>query len=333
MAQITIQMLEGFERGRVLADLSTPVTIGREEDNTIQLNDERVSRFHVKIQETAARHPDRPRQHQWHPDQRAPGAGSRAPARRPVVDRTLAAPVRQPARDRRRTARRRPAGGGSRRAGRAESANSDRRFGRSGSAGPRSNPDAQAGPLPAGPPELPVDLRMAQMAQLSDVLAFVHDQLAIIVEQGIEDRKNSKPRDAGRLAGLAAASAAGNAHGQLPAAYRRPAPVVAPHRVSIVVQLAEPGGCPRIQCTRSNSSSQSWMTAASSDFSSGTRPGGAGRPELLGGDPAILRQRAVAVPGDLTLSSLRNSTTGTRAAAIGERLSQSGLASRSKKRS
>src|SRR5579872_5685795 len=55
MAKITIQVLEGFERGRVFAELPTPVTIGREEDNTIQLNDERVSRFHVKIQEDGGR--------------------------------------------------------------------------------------------------------------------------------------------------------------------------------------------------------------------------------------------------------------------------------------
>src|SRR5258708_36082340 len=55
MARITFQVLEGFERGRIFGDLVTPVTIGREEDNTIQLNDERVSRFHVKIQEDGGR--------------------------------------------------------------------------------------------------------------------------------------------------------------------------------------------------------------------------------------------------------------------------------------
>lgn len=32
-------------------DLPTPITIGREDGNVIQLNDERVSRFHAKIQE------------------------------------------------------------------------------------------------------------------------------------------------------------------------------------------------------------------------------------------------------------------------------------------
>lgn len=51
MAQITLRVLDGADRGRVFDTLDTPVTIGREEGNTIQLNDERVSRFHVKIQE------------------------------------------------------------------------------------------------------------------------------------------------------------------------------------------------------------------------------------------------------------------------------------------
>ena len=55
MTEITIQVLEGLERGRVFESLETPVTIGREDDNSIQLNDERVSRFHSKIQEDGDR--------------------------------------------------------------------------------------------------------------------------------------------------------------------------------------------------------------------------------------------------------------------------------------
>jgi pSer/pThr/pTyr-binding forkhead associated (FHA) protein len=51
MASVTLRILDGADRGRVFAGLQTPVTIGREEGNTIQLNDERVSRFHLKIQE------------------------------------------------------------------------------------------------------------------------------------------------------------------------------------------------------------------------------------------------------------------------------------------
>jgi pSer/pThr/pTyr-binding forkhead associated (FHA) protein len=51
MATITLQVLDGADRGRVFSHLPTPVTIGREEGNTVQLNDERVSRYHLKIQE------------------------------------------------------------------------------------------------------------------------------------------------------------------------------------------------------------------------------------------------------------------------------------------
>src|SRR3954454_21060301 len=47
---VTFQVLEGIDKGRVFRDLATPVTIGREEGNGLRLNDERVSRFHAKIQ-------------------------------------------------------------------------------------------------------------------------------------------------------------------------------------------------------------------------------------------------------------------------------------------
>jgi pSer/pThr/pTyr-binding forkhead associated (FHA) protein len=51
MADVTLRVLDGADRGRVFDNLPTPVTIGREEGNTVQLNDERISRFHIKIQE------------------------------------------------------------------------------------------------------------------------------------------------------------------------------------------------------------------------------------------------------------------------------------------
>jgi hypothetical protein len=51
MAIVTIRILDGADRGRLYEDVPTPVTIGREEGNDIQLADERVSRFHLKIQE------------------------------------------------------------------------------------------------------------------------------------------------------------------------------------------------------------------------------------------------------------------------------------------
>jgi pSer/pThr/pTyr-binding forkhead associated (FHA) protein len=51
MARVTLVVLDGADRGRVFESLATPVTIGREEGNSVQLNDDRVSRFHLKIQE------------------------------------------------------------------------------------------------------------------------------------------------------------------------------------------------------------------------------------------------------------------------------------------
>jgi len=50
MATITLRVLDGADRGKVFEGVQVPVTIGREEGNTIQLNDERISRFHLKIQ-------------------------------------------------------------------------------------------------------------------------------------------------------------------------------------------------------------------------------------------------------------------------------------------
>ncbi|HUE71372.1 MAG TPA: FHA domain-containing protein [Pirellulaceae bacterium] len=46
-----MRVLDGADRGRIYQNLAPPITIGREEGNTIQLNDERISRYHLKIQE------------------------------------------------------------------------------------------------------------------------------------------------------------------------------------------------------------------------------------------------------------------------------------------
>ena len=51
MSHITLRVLDGADRGQVYDDLVPPITIGREEGNSVQLNDERISRFHIKIQE------------------------------------------------------------------------------------------------------------------------------------------------------------------------------------------------------------------------------------------------------------------------------------------
>src|SRR5206468_11979859 len=50
MRNVTFLVLEGVDKGRVFRDLMIPVTIGREEGNALRLNDERVSRYHAKVQ-------------------------------------------------------------------------------------------------------------------------------------------------------------------------------------------------------------------------------------------------------------------------------------------
>ncbi|MCI0743733.1 MAG: FHA domain-containing protein [Gemmataceae bacterium] len=47
---VTFQVLDGIDKGRVFRDLPVPLTIGREEGNILRLNDERVSRYHAKLQ-------------------------------------------------------------------------------------------------------------------------------------------------------------------------------------------------------------------------------------------------------------------------------------------
>lgn len=55
MATVTLRIIDGPDRGKVFEHLCVPVSIGREEGNSVQLNDERVSRFHLKIQEDQER--------------------------------------------------------------------------------------------------------------------------------------------------------------------------------------------------------------------------------------------------------------------------------------
>ncbi|MEM7559408.1 MAG: FHA domain-containing protein [Planctomycetota bacterium] len=53
---LTIRVLHGAKRGVVFRELVTPVSIGRENGNSIQLDkDEQISRFHAKIQKSDGR--------------------------------------------------------------------------------------------------------------------------------------------------------------------------------------------------------------------------------------------------------------------------------------
>ena len=50
MRTVTFLVLEGVDKGRVFRDMPVPVTLGREEGTALRLNDERVSRYHAKVQ-------------------------------------------------------------------------------------------------------------------------------------------------------------------------------------------------------------------------------------------------------------------------------------------
>jgi predicted component of type VI protein secretion system len=50
MTGVTLKILHGADRGKIYEELAPPLTVGREEGNDIQLNDERVSRCHFKVQ-------------------------------------------------------------------------------------------------------------------------------------------------------------------------------------------------------------------------------------------------------------------------------------------
>lgn len=49
MSTITLRIIDGPDRGKVFENLSLPVTLGRDDGNMVVLNDDRVSRFHLKF--------------------------------------------------------------------------------------------------------------------------------------------------------------------------------------------------------------------------------------------------------------------------------------------
>lgn len=49
--KITLRILDGPDKGKEYRQLSLPISIGREPENNVPLNDERVSRYHCRILE------------------------------------------------------------------------------------------------------------------------------------------------------------------------------------------------------------------------------------------------------------------------------------------
>lgn len=199
MALVTFQVIDGFEKGRVYSDLATPVSIGREEDNMIQLNDERVSRFHAKIQEDGGRliltdlDSTNGTRVNGHPVQmRVLQTGDQVTVGRSLLvfgsAEQIAERARQtrpqhgsPGTDNPTVAIPDPSSG----------ADPGMHTAAGLSAKDLAGLDDQIRDLfPDGPPELPGDLRPVQLAQLSDVLAYVHEQIARVVDTAAEIKQH-----------------------------------------------------------------------------------------------------------------------------------------------
>ncbi|HUG89962.1 MAG TPA: FHA domain-containing protein [Planctomycetaceae bacterium] len=208
MALVTIQLIEGLERGQVYAELPTPVTIGREDDNSVRLNDERVSRFHAKIQEDGGRiiltdldstngtrvngHPVQMRVLQVG-DQLSIGRcmlvfGSR----REIAEhaRKLDHEHRTLAASEERTLKNSDSGRSSHRRDSLEG---------SGDESPVDVEEPLDELFPDGPPVPPVGMRPLHRAQVSDFLAYCHEQLRQVILAGTEDPNNKGQMEQMRL--------------------------------------------------------------------------------------------------------------------------------------
>lgn len=172
MSGVTIRVLEGFEMGTVFANLTPPVTIGRERENVISLNDEQVSRFHAKIQQSDGNliFTDLDSTNGTRVNGRPAKLRVLLPGDQIHIGRTLLVidpPVEAAAATQ--------AGLGDDDSGGFELARATHR--------------AETGPAeawPAGMPPLPNRLTTLQVAQLADVLGWIHDRLATALSSAEE---------------------------------------------------------------------------------------------------------------------------------------------------
>jgi pSer/pThr/pTyr-binding forkhead associated (FHA) protein len=191
MALVTFQVVNGLEKGRTFLRLPTPVTIGREEDNHIVLNDERISRFHAKVQEDDGHiiltdlDSTNGTRINGHPVQmRVLQIGDLVLIGRSAL--LFGSPEELEGRLRVMPTQPDVASNGN-----VTIASPGSSSAVSVSPQPLVNEavlDGDAGPLfPDGPPPLPDGMRPAHQAQVSDLLAYFHEQIAHILETSIEE--------------------------------------------------------------------------------------------------------------------------------------------------
>jgi predicted component of type VI protein secretion system len=202
MAQVTLQLLEGLERGLIFRKLSTPVTIGREDENSVRLNDERVSRFHAKIQEDGGKliltdlestngtringHPIQMRVLQIG-DQIAIGRCLLVYGSPEEIRNRLAQLLAEGRGQSESTAEGVPTNGATEFG--ADPYDDGTCFGGAGQNGPaeRDPDDLSVDLFPNGAPEPPHGLRPLQRAQVSDVLGYCHEQIRRILHGAVEE--------------------------------------------------------------------------------------------------------------------------------------------------
>lgn len=204
MKPVTLRIVEGADRGRSFRDLAPPVTVGREEGNSIQLNDERVSRFHLRIQNDQGQlvltdlestngtkvNGEDTRLRILRPgDVISIGRSTLILGTREEINRRLGPGRMEPAQkesgrrgaSRRDPARRDPA----RREAAANARNESRKSpGESDLGLPKNwqeDANYQLELLELDPPQLPTRLSPAQAAQLSEVLEYVHMRLRNLI--------------------------------------------------------------------------------------------------------------------------------------------------------
>ncbi len=204
MASVTFQILEGLERGDIHEDVQTPLTIGREEDNQIRLNDERVSRFHAKIQEDGGQliltdlDSTNGTRVNGHPVQmRVMQIGDQVSIGRCLLIYGSREEISERFSERHAPELSRSDSG----LGQTVEAPSDvwesddhldepialeEPFGLS-RVPPSGLSDQPVELFPLGPPQSPQDLRPVQRAELSDILAFVHDQICAILQSASQE--------------------------------------------------------------------------------------------------------------------------------------------------
>lgn len=178
MSQVTFQIISGMEQGRTL-QAATPVTIGREEENSLRLNDDRVSRFHAKIQEDSGKivltdldSTNGTRVNGLPVQMRVLQLGDHVTVGRSIL--VYGSPEQVVAR-----LRESGAEGGS--------LDAPTLRGNSYSDDPGCAPLGQDPEFfPHGPPDIPVRLRPIQAAQISDMVSYLHAQLGLVIEQSAE---------------------------------------------------------------------------------------------------------------------------------------------------